>query len=108
VDELGSLAFFLLPVASGLALGLVVGRRVRGAGFFAAAILLPLGLLAATVFAKDVIWDPDNGCSEECWGVVIYGIWWAGATIGAEIGLAGGAVVRARRRRARGPRASSP
>jgi hypothetical protein len=83
-------------------------RREPRAGL--AVIVFPVWLALVAVFVKHMIWDPDAGCGEECWGAVSYGIWWIAASVGAELGIIAAVTkaVRARRRRARDPHASSP
>jgi hypothetical protein len=108
MDELGSVAFFVVPVVIGFVAALLVVRRLGGLGTGLAALLFPAVLALVAVLVKHLIWDPDAGCSEECWGVLIYGVWWIGASVGAEAAILVGAVVRATRRRDRDPRASSP
>jgi len=111
MDSLGAFAFFLTPVVVGFVPALLLTRRVRNRGAGLAVILFPVALALLAVIVKHAVWDPDEGCSEECWGVLIYGIWWIGASVGAELGVIAAVtakVVRARRRPARDPRASSP
>jgi hypothetical protein len=108
MDELGSVAFFLTPVVVGFVPALLLTRRVGNLGTGLAVILFPVALALLGAFVKAVVWNPDAGCSEECWGVLIYGIWWIAASVGAEAGIIVAVVVKATRRRARDPRASSP
>jgi H+/Cl- antiporter ClcA len=99
-------ATFVIPLVAGVA----VARRVGGTGVIVAALLFP-SALALVAWIAYGIWNPDRGCSEECWGSVIFFVLWLVASLGAELGLAGGALaqwVTARRRYARDPRASSP
>jgi pimeloyl-ACP methyl ester carboxylesterase len=102
----GLFDLIVIPAAVGLAAGVLVGRRLGGWATFAAALLAPAVLALVADGAYRVV-DPDAGCSDECWGVLIYGAAWLGASVGAEVGLAVGAVT-ASARRARDRRASSP
>jgi hypothetical protein len=101
--------FTLMLVAAlvAFAAGVVLGRRIGGWGAFAAALLAPVVLTLAADAGYHLVWNPNAGCSDECWGGLIYGAAWVGAVAGAELGLMVGAVT-ASARRARDRRASSP
>ena len=106
---MGLAAFIGVPAAVGFLVAFAVVRRVGDLGTGLAVLAFPVGLALAAYVAKHAIWDPDAGCSEECWGVLVYGAWWLSASIGAELGVIVGTAtkwVRARPRRARDPQAS--
>jgi hypothetical protein len=106
MDELGTAMFFFAPAVVGFVPAVVVVRRVGNLGTGLAVLAFPAVLALVAVVTKRAIWDPDAGCSEECWGALIYGVWWIAASIGAETGIIVATLVKAMRRRARDPRAS--
>ena len=104
------LMYLLLPALVGCACGVAVTWRAGDLAAGLAALLFPLGFALAAWIVWSIA-DPDRGCSEECWSILLYFVVWLAASVGAEVGLVGGTGakwLRARQRRVRDPRASSP
>ena len=112
---MSDVAFWILvvgaPALVGCAAGVAVTRRAGNFGTGAMVLVFPVAFGVLATLADDVVWDPNHGCTGDCWGGLVYLFGWLGASVGAELGLIGGTLrkaVRARRTRARDPRASSP
>lgn len=93
MNPLAILAFFGGPVIIGFIAAFVVTMRLRRRGNALAALGLPLIFLVLLLLARE-IWNPNANCTQECWGTIIYGIWWIGATVGAELGLIAGGITK--------------
>jgi hypothetical protein len=94
MDFLGVHAFFGGPIVLGFAAALVLSTRVRRGGNALAAIGLPVLYAVLLLLARALFWDPDNNCTQECWGTTIYAMSWVLATIGAELGLVAGGTTK--------------